>query len=386
MSNTRNSQGENDRRPAVEESTRRPPAARVPEKPQGNGKPNGISIDPAYGRVASSIPICDPTWFLDPWIPGGAFSLVVGNPSTGKSTFGAWILSKARRPAIMPGFEEDLAKALLPRLRVNEVDLASCLMLDGKPWVFPYDRETLVKILTDNRVDLLWIDPIDSYIGDTQENDGQGVRTCLESLAKLAQDAQCAVVAARHPGKQFDNICPGSRQWRAVPRELIELRHDRGPPEKRFMRLRKDPFSRGTKARGFILFGEERKPKVLSLEEEIPESIAETLGVGDSIDRWKVDQAVELLKAVLKEGEQESCYVYSCAENERISDRTICRAGQRLGVIYRREGSGKSHRCIWSLPPTPATPATPESDTLLECNTPLGGVSLSDGGSGGSES
>jgi hypothetical protein len=223
---------------------------------------------------------------------------------------------------------------------------------------------------------------VDSYNGDAQENDGPAVRTCLEALVRVAQDVPCAVVAARHPGKLVTNLCPGSRQWYAVPRAVIQLTYDEGPPERRFLKVRKPAAGSIPQPRKYDLVGAPKEPKRFVLGSVADASDVEVSEVGDRIDRWKIEQAEELLRGLLAEGEQESGYIYQTAERERLGDRLVRKAAQRLGVIVRREGTGKEHRSCWSLPDS-GTPALLRRDTFGPDTSAGEGVSQSGGRSAG---
>lgn len=328
------------------------------------------------GRLASEVKSTPIQWFATGLIPRGTLSFVVGAPQTGKSTFGAWLCSLAKRPAILPGYEESVESSLVPRLAEAGANLARTLLLDGRHWSLPDDRSSLTVTLQQHRCDFLWIDPVDSYLGETDENDGQGVRSALESLSRIARDTGAAVVCARHPGKSKDNICPGSRQWRAVPRVIVELTSTDDQPQRYYLRLRRDVSGRDMKPREYHLRGEPGTPRRFDLGDQLPEGETEVLSISDSVDRWKVTQAIDLLTALLTGAEQESSYVYSVAEKERLGDRLVRTAAKRLGVKIRRDGVGKDHKSYWSLatPATPAVSQTPPPNP--ESEGPGGGVGM----------
>lgn len=314
------------------------------------------------GRLASDVEYRPVEWVIADLVPKAALTFVIGQPGAGKSTFGAWLCSQATKPAILPGFEESVETSLLPRLLANQVPMPRCLVLDGRQWLFPADRQILTDRLRRHGCDLCWVDPVDSYLGGGSENDGQVVRPALEALARAANDVPCAIVCARHPGKQAGNLCPGSRAWRAVPRVILQLCVDPGPPVRRYLTLWKDPFSRCVEPREYTLLGEPGEAKRFRLGPCLDAGEAEIMDVTDRVDRWRINQAIALLQALLAESEQESSYVYQVAERERLPDRTVRYAAQRLGVIIRREGVGREHRSLWSLP-TPATLADSQCDT-----------------------
>lgn len=320
-----------------------PTSADPPGYEYGNSRVGG-------GRLASNVIQRPPEWFVADLILKRALTFVVGNPSTGKSTFGAWLCSQARRPCIIPGYEESVDSALVPRLATNGVNLERTLILDDRMWIFPHDAQRIGDILASYQADLLWIDPIDSYLSIQGENDHSGVRYGLESLAQLAMRLSLAVVCARHPGKQPGNVCPGSRQWLAVPREIVELRRDMGPPERRALRLRKDPHNVSTGPREFLLEGPRGQPRRLLLSEPISEEDADAMGVLTPEERYLVEEAMQVLIALLSDGEQLASWCYSECEKLKLRERTVREARRRLGVIKRREGCGQNHRMFWELP------------------------------------
>jgi len=102
----------------------------------------------------------------------------------------------------------------------------------------------------------------------------------------------------------------------------------------------------------------------------------------DRVDRWKIDQAEAFLRAFLSDGEKESALVYKSGEVERLSDRTLRKAAERIGVIIKREGVGREHRSLWFLPHS-GTPALTETHTPGPESPAKGSVSESAGRSAG---
>lgn len=361
--------------------------------PAENGQPPAASPEPPpvppllarntdgtviVGRYASEVRQQDQRWIVSGILPEHCLTLAVGPPGAGKSTFGAWLCKHAKRPAVIGSAEESTAFALVPRLLANGCDLKRVLLLDGRPWTMPADRARLAGVLSDSQTDVLWIDPIDSLLSpDDSENDGRAVRTFLESLAAVAAETKCTIVAARHPGKAADNVCPGSRQWRAVPRLVLRLTVDAGPPERRFMTRYKCSYGRQGESNEYTLLGEPAEPKRWSLGPVVSDAEVSLSEVTDRVDRWRIHEAEKLLRALLADGEQPSKAVYAAGDAERINERLMRRAGERIGAVVRREGVGMAHQSFWSLPKT-STPATPD---ITQSHTPpsgQGGVSDSD--------
>lgn len=345
--------GENGNDKPKKRRRKQPERARPATEPAQPADPPGYepgNSRAGMGRLASSVVQHPPVWFVEGLILSQALTFVVGNPSTGKSTFGAWLCSQAKRPVIIPGYEESIESALCPRLAANGVNLERTLILDDRLWVFPHDAQRIGDILASYQADLLWIDPVDSYLSIQGENDHSGVRYGLESLAQLAMRLNLAAVCARHPGKQPGNVCPGSRQWFAVPREVVELRRDAGPPERRALRLRKDPHNVCPGPREFLLEGPRGEPRRLILSAPISEEDADAMGVMTPEERYLVDEAKEVLQDLLSDGEQLANWCYAECEKLKLRERTVREARRRLGILKRREGSGLNHKMYWSLP------------------------------------
>lgn len=353
-------------------------ASEAPAKGPTESPPPWFSaVQAGLGRLAVNVHREAIVWMADGIIPRQALTLVVGTPGVGKSTFGAWLCRHAQKPAIIPGSEESIGSALLPRLVAGNVALERCLILDGRQWALPPDRQRLAEALLQHQADLVWIDPIDPLLGDLSENDGQAVRHCLESLHWIAERCDLAIVAARHPGKAKDNVCPGSRQWRAVPRVVIRLDRDDGPPLRRFLISVKPYGGIHPKPREFALIGDPGEPARFSLGPEVSETESSLSEVSDWIERRKIDEAQTLLSDLLSDGKMESSLVYAAGERERINEKCMWRAGQRLRVLIIREGQGRDHRSYWELPPShpkaKSTNSTPDTATHTQ-----GGVCVSD--------
>ena len=83
---------------------------------------------------------------------------------------------------------------------------------------------------------------------------------------------------------------------------------------------------------------------------EVSNVRADELGKHDQEQRTATNEAGEFLSAFLADGaEHEFSEVKAAASVEDISERTLKRAAQKLKVVRRREGSGASHRSLWSL-------------------------------------
>src|SRR5262249_52211458 len=79
-----------------------PPPAAAAAVPPDNGR-----AEPLYGKLLSEMAPRSVEWIIPDLVPLGTLMAVVGDPGTGKSTFGAWVIKQAGRAVVLPGNEED---------------------------------------------------------------------------------------------------------------------------------------------------------------------------------------------------------------------------------------------------------------------------------------
>lgn len=319
------------------------PVAPAPSAPPAEAPPVVLLSDIAERPI---------DWLLVPWVPRGMVTALAGETAVGKSTFQAHLASVAKRPILMPG-EEDVARAIVPRMKANGVDCrAVAVIRPSQDWELPFARGRLLKAIAAHGADLVLLDPIDDYLATGfSDCDYSAVRALLQGLRQVAESTGAAIVITRNSGKDRNNVMVGSRAWGTVPRSIVELLKDPGPPPRRIIRPFKDSMGQDAPARYFDLVGEKGAPKTWRWGDEVAAGVVELAKEEpDRIERLKIDQAEQLLLAVLATGEMESADVYRAAEREGIKDRTLRRAAERLGVQLRREGTRQEHRCYWSLP------------------------------------
>lgn len=252
----------------------------------------------ARGRLASELDKRQIQWLLSPWFPRGMLSMVIGLPSVGKSTFMAWLMAEAKGAVILPGFEEVPELTTIQRLEVNGAKLHRIRFLDDREYRLPRDKALIVSILRGWQAELLVLDPIDSYMEDElSENTGRDVRSLLESASWIAAETGAAVVGVRHPGKDRTNVMPGSRQWRAVPRSIVELTSDGGVPPRFMVRHYKDSLGQDARPREYRLEGNKGQPKKFLLRAELDMTVQDLAMVAnDPSGRRKVLEAARLIR------------------------------------------------------------------------------------------
>jgi AAA domain-containing protein len=325
---------------AGEPRKKRSKKAKPIPQPDTNGSvPIRDNTKPPTGRLASQVPAGMVHWLLRPWFPLDMLSMVVGLPGVGKSTFTAWLIGHAGTACILPGFEEVVEVMTIPRLVTNGVNLNLVRFLDDRPYRMPRDYATICRILTGWEAQLLIIDPIDSYMEESMnENIGPDVRSYLEAWAGVAKETNCAVVGVRHPGKDRTNVMPGSRQWRAVPRSIVELAADGGTPRRLHIRHYKDSLGQDAKPREYELKGKPGEPKAFHMKGELDLSLNDlSLVASDPTGRTKVLEAAKLIK-----------HMFEQEEKPLVND--LVKACKSLGIGEKARDDAKRLMGIVSVP------------------------------------
>jgi hypothetical protein len=301
-----------------------------------------------FGEVVPRLP----EWFDRPYLMRSQVTMLSGKPGTGKSTYLAQQVSRSRHALYFAG-EESIEGRLHPRFAAAGVRPDQVRIIEpGEDWLFPHARDRLVQLVGRTGADLVVFDSVDDYLSaDVDENCHVAVRGLLQAFRTVAELTGAAVVLCRHPGKQADNVMPGSRAWYAHPRTIVEFIADQDTPPRRIVRLRKDGWATSAPARFFDLVGDAGKPPTFTLRGEAAAEVVELVAnVSDPLERSAVDRACDLIRRLLTGGRMEVKQARQYAEGEGLSERTLQRATRQVGVTTVREGNGKEHRCYWELP------------------------------------
>lgn len=167
-------------------------------------------------------------WLWPSWMPLGGLVCVDGDGGVGKSTMlvdiasritNGWPMPDGSRPtgfsgpqnAMMIACEDMLNQVIKPRVTAANADEKRMFYLETvtdialkKPRQieFPSDAETLGKVVGDNNIKFLFIDPILAFMsGNNDYSRDQDVRHVLSPLKEIAEQHQCTIVYLRHWNK-----------------------------------------------------------------------------------------------------------------------------------------------------------------------------------------
>ena len=180
-------------------------------------------------------------WLWKPYIIKGNLNLIVGDGGVGKSYLTAWLLSAISSGmeipfseslftignCILQNAEDDLEATVLPRLMDNGADVSKIGFFNEEKKVFSVQQiSRLEKRISEERPEIVVLDPIQAYLGDINMNSSIEVRNALKPLKNLAQKYNCAIVMLMHLNKntganKATNRVMGSYDFIAACRSAI---------------------------------------------------------------------------------------------------------------------------------------------------------------------
>ncbi len=312
----------------------------------------------------------------------GKLSMIVGDPDVGKSLLTLaiasvvskgceWPVDNTRSPigdVIILSAEDDAGDTTKPRLEAAGADTARVHTLqairdenvDGSKTerMFSLKRDLVAleeMLLVFPESKLVIIDPISAYLDDTDSHRNAAVRGLLGPLAALASKHMVAIVVIDHLNKNSNERNTlyrpgGSLAFVAAARAAYLVTKDTEKPERRLMMPIKNNIAKANTGLAYtIVIANNGAPVIAWEPEPILVTTEEILARLDSAeDRTNTDWAVLFLEDLLASGPKSSVVVYKEALKERIKDKTLRRAGDKLGIKPRKTSFGGGW--VWALP------------------------------------
>jgi len=305
-------------------------------------------------------------WLWDNRIPMGKVSLLVGDPGLGKSfltlyiaarvtTGAAWPDDPSEQPifegsAIILTAEDDISDTVLPRLQTNGADVSKVVAIQGV--MYPdsegqchFSLTTHLPALEQAIVEtsetrLVIIDPITAYLGNMDSHRNTDVRAALAPLAALAGKHKVAVLGVSHltknQGLKAVYRTMGSLAFTAAARAVWVVSKDKGNPNRRLLTPCKCNLSVEPTSLAFeIIDG-----MVCFEPEQLHISTDEALSEEGTEDKGALEEAVDFLREILKDGPAQSKQVRKEAGENKISEATLKRAKAKLGVVSKKTPEG----------------------------------------------
>ncbi|MEM7229439.1 MAG: AAA family ATPase [Planctomycetota bacterium] len=325
-------------------------------------------------------------WLWPGRIARGKLTLLIGDPGQGKSMLTVDLASRVstgspwpdtadqeREPAgvVMLNAEDDAADTVRPRLdahsgdacRVNVMravtrrptfDAIGENQLIDEPFDLTRDLDALgVAISETPNCQLVTVDPISAYCGQTDTHRDAAVRGTLAPLSDLAARHGVAVVAVAHMNKSGSGPAVyramGSLAFAAAARAVWVVAADKDDKRRRLFLPVKNNLAPDVLGLAFGIEDDGGGARIGWEPEPINVSADFALGdQGGDRDTSAVDEAAEWLTAALEGGPVPAIDLFDRAKADGVSKSALQRAKPRIGAESKRDGFGGPWS--WSLP------------------------------------
>lgn len=357
-------------------------------------KPAGTKAEPSEAYVSlDSIKSEIKEFLIDGLIPLGELIMVEGPPAMGKTQLTFWMAAHvtsgrpapwapAGTPAREPGgvlilkAEDDFASSIRPRMELAGVDVSRVIVRKAAKAVdLARDLKEIRAVVKNKGIKLIIIDGFFSTTGSANMNDTTESRQVLDPVVDMAREEGIAVVAVRHivkgrKDRDLASLGGGNTSVSALGRTQILVGESNLEPGLHgakvtkenvgaitdtltFRRLTKDtPVGKhpvleftGVKPQGQAEFAAEFLPATV---DELSRSQGRP-GRGRPDDQK--EQAKMFLRGRLAGGAVMKAEVERGAKEAGISEKTLERAAQELGVeSHRKFGPDNPYgKATWSL-------------------------------------
>jgi len=274
-----------------------------------------------------------------PYIPKGKVTILEGDPGLGKSWITLAIATALSLGKGLPGVdqfepqnilvlnaEDGLADTIKPRLEAMGAD-------SNRVYAFPHvltfnhqGLEKLEKYVTEIKPGLVSIDPLFAFFGEKRDiNQANQTRSVMAALGKIAEKADCSMLAVRHltKGTRSKSIHRGigSVDLTAAARSVLLVGADADNQFVRAMVHIKSNLAPMGPAIGYEIregaFYWTGTSKLTAEQILAPEPTAE--------ERSALDEAVDFLQDLLSGGPVESGIAKQKARNAGVSERSLWR-------------------------------------------------------------
>ena len=255
-----------------------------------------------------------------------------------------------------------MSKKVQPRLLAHGCPLARvgfpCHQRNGqmkKRLSLPEDFELLRATILSARAQLVILDPVTSFLGDTcNAMDSVHVRRLVEGLEQTADYAGAAILATLHDRKSQDGPTishfAGSAAWTQVPRVVVRLAHH--PDQEGIRVLLAERFSLGNKpVSRLCTVGAHEGSVTFQMGAECPIVADDIDGSRKSaVERDMLREAEDFLIMRLWKEDCKSVLLQQIAQQDGLAWMTIRRAKIRLGITDHKVPSDGTHHTVWSAP------------------------------------
>jgi hypothetical protein len=342
----------------------------------------GLKVDWAVSIEPKQV-----AWHWDRRIPRGKLVLLIGPPGVGKSWLSLYVASRLSTGqtwidgapireivrTIIFSAEDGKADTIRPRLeslgsdldKVGIVGMVNDVTPAGekfqRPFTLPRDIVEIEKFLDAYPdIGLIIVDPISAYMGKTDSYNNSEVRgEILAPLAEIAERRNVTILCISHLNKNANSNAleriAGSIAFGGAARIVWGCLADPDDPSRNLLLYVKGNLGPRVDGLAYRIAEDERHiANLYWLGGNISESMDSLLQRQQEQQRdsggRKLEQAKDLLREMLRDGERPVTEIEDRARQIGISDTTLKRAKQDLAVSHRRDGFGPGSRIMAKLP------------------------------------
>jgi len=306
-------------------------------------------------------------WMWPYRFPSAKLSLLVGDPSSGKSFCTMSIASTVSRGdswvdqrgckteagnVLILASEDAVGDTIRPRLEAAGANLKRIHVIkgvrrDNEEGRSPFDLERDIYLLTEQlrktpETRLIIIDPLSAYLGTNCDmHRANDVQRILEPLTDLAGEYRTAIIAVLHLNKSAAtskaiNRAMGSMSFVGSARAMWVITKDHEDPERRIMCMVKLNNAPNPGSLAFRI----SSPGVINWEPDVLTITADEALGAPPRDSMRLDEAVEFWREILETGPVRSSVCDLAADEAGISRASRLRGKKNAGVKSKKK-SGK---------------------------------------------
>jgi hypothetical protein len=293
-------------------------------------------------------------WLAKPYLPRGKLVNLIGDPGVGKTSIALaiaaviscgeklpWDASDA--PALPPSniliqsTEDGYGDTIRPRLEQLGADCAKIHCIDENQYPLSLDDPRIERAIVEKQAVLAIFDPLQSYLNHGDMSGTGSVRPILTYLSEVAKRTNCTMLLISHLNKKGGKSLYrglGSIDITAVARSVIAVGKIPGDDELRAFVHAKGNLAPLGESQGYGFDEDTGLVWLGSVDitlDQLFDDKPSKNGVGVDVTT-ALDTAMTFLREELKSGALPSTQVIADANAKGVSERTLKRAKQSLGV------------------------------------------------------
>ncbi len=313
------------------------------------------------------------TWLWHQRLARGKYTLLAGDPGTGKTFLALDIAARLTRGASWPDggtapqgnvlfftAEDGLADTVRPRIDALGGDPSRVFVCEAvtdrrqqRALDLARDLDVLQTAIREVRPLLVALDPMTAYIGRTDSYKDAEVRGLLSPVTKLLEDEGVALLGIAHFNKDQQRAAlyrpGGSIAFVATARMVLVVGSDPNQGERRVLAALKSNLCATASSLAYRL-----EDGTLAWDAGTVDVDAESLLArhDQRSERSGHVDAERVLRQLLEDGPMLSHAVLAAMKAQGISERTTWRAKKNLSIQADKFGFGKGAYWTWRMPAT----------------------------------